>query len=222
MNRKGVFISLTAILILAALGVTAVLEQAHERAQHDIEAQFLEYKLAAEYVRALEDSIIESRLHIASKSALASAAHDHEVLSDTRLATLIRTGQDGSLSIPESHTLTGLEGDVRLLPHLRVTIDEIHIDSVRLAQVDPWTIEVRASVWYRVRGNDAVWENRGDYRTHLLVSGLTHPGADDRRIVREFWMEDGDDPCYLSFVYDDAQCNGIVGLCAIDACPSDP
>ena len=204
---RGFFVSLAAVLFVGIMIITLITSQQSEEEQTRIELEYLQNRLAVQYLDVAMEATIPRAVASASKE-------EFRTNNPAGSPSALRAAIQGSVEDAVNDEPMALD-----VPFESYVFTLTGIDSV--TQPDNWTIEIDYT--YRIEAESrpgVLWEIDGSDALNISVVGLTYPGyAVDQVgfITPEFWeVNTSNDECYLEAL------NGWPGACASDAyalCP---
>ena len=201
MNRKGFFVSLTALIILIILVGLVVYDQSIARERSDITWEESRKELVSELVFDLEKSMIPTVIGKSVKNTLIELSPNPITLEQV---------QDRL-----SDDLSTLNDNIQQFFTIPINID---FDSIVIsfAQVDPWIIDVTVELSYNLTSEHDYWYNIVEYDIPIGVHGIIHPNATYSpagQIVMDFWKEWEGGDCVGQIV--GLTCNNAINICPL-------
>ena len=173
---RGVFVSLGALLLIGIIFVTMLAGQERAEEQTRIELEYLQNRLALEYLDVLEKATIPRTVALYSKDALASGspANVHALSS-----------------MVESDVISKVTEEYR---DLGLPLQDLGLTSISItgwSHLDEWTIELDYDFSYFAISSPGIrWDVDGSGSLVLSVIGFEHPSfdaGDYGLISKDFW-----------------------------------
>ena len=201
---RGFFISLGALLLTGLLLIALLASQEREEEQTRIELEYLQNRLAMEYLGVLESATIPGSVALTGKYTLATGSWP---LSQSDLESAIRTSLESDVET---------EYDRLGLPFKSITLIDFRL--LGWTQPDDWSIELAYE--YSVDAESSpgiVWTVTDTDTVAFSVVGFEHPGfpeADYGLISRSFWgVNSSNDGCVLAQIDPSYTCAHARQLC---------
>ena len=216
MNRKAVFVSLTAALVLVVIVIAIVLrshESALERAQG---SEYARNKYVADYVKDIENIYLPALILTSEKYALRGISEEIGAPMPNLAEELTSAVNTGSISsgavMSNQHTLPYLMDVTFSTVTAPVEFDSFTFEVTGLEQTNPWTITVNSRVAFGLKLEGITWSNVIDYSTDITVIGLYDYSLPGR--VTDKWQEDAASNCVLRLLDSTHACtvSGLVPL----------
>ena len=209
---KGVFVSLGALLLIGILLISVIAGQERVEEQTRIELDYLQNRLATEYLDVLVQATIPRAIAIESKAALIDSGRPTD---EAALLNRIRSDVEGTVT-----------SEYR---ELGIPLSELdfRLTSLSWRQEDSWTIALDYNYVFEATSNPGIeWVVGGTGMVHLSVVGFVHPVFDDTarygRISRAFWGVNASDPtCVLRSIDSTVSCGGALQLCSSSRYPGE-
>ncbi len=222
MNKRGIFISLTAVLILGIIIFVLVFRGEESAQSSSIDIQYAKHKYAADYINDLEKIYLPSLVSISEKYALVGISTNiNKEIADlkTNLTYAVMTGF-------VDNTTTRVMSDNYTLPYLRnrtfaflpspIEFENFSFKVVSLEQKDSDIITVNSTVSFSVVSEGVKWANTVNYSTDVYLWGIF--SWEEGRLITKKWVGNSSVPCVLETMDGSASCSGVSGLCPLDGC----
>ena len=197
MNRKGFFVSLTALIILLILISLVLLDQTAGKERADTTWDESRKELVSELVFDLEKSMIPTTITTTVKDALVSVTTGTTSINPLRIEL-----NDG---------LYNLAQDIQLVFTLPIETLDITATNLDITQTGPYHLLVTATVQYGLKSQNDIWSNIVQYKLPISVYGMTHPDyLTNGTITPEFWRKKGN-LCVISMI--GKTCDPTHGIC---------
>jgi len=224
MNKKGIFVSLTAALILGVIVFMIVLQGQESAQRSELNVQYSKHKYAADYIEDVEEVYLPALIAISEKYAMYG-------ISDY----INSTGPIAGLSFNITQTvLTGkIDSYVRVmpdrytLPYLRdqtfdtvfspIEFEYFYFNVTGIGHRDNVTLRINSTVNMSVKSEYVKWRNVINYSTDISVNALVHP-VEELRITNK-WVVNDTKPCYIQTLDPSVACSALTyGLCPLGGC----
>lgn len=223
MNKKAVFISLTAALILGIIIFMLISRVQQSTNKSDLNVQYSKHKYAADYINDVENIYLPSLISISEKFALRNISrYISKEVSDlkTNLTYVVMTGyidNNTNRVMSDDHTLPVLINKTFSQVFSPIEFQYLDFDVISIGQKDNRTIIINSSVNFSVSSEGVMWKNTINYSTDISVNGLTH--WKEGKIITKKWVENDTKPCILELLDGASACSAdISGLCPLAGC----
>ena len=210
---RGVFVSLGALLLIGILLITMIAGRERAEEQTRIELEYLQNRLASEYLDVLDRATIPRTIAIKAKSALKDSSRP---TSEGTLLGIIR--DDVASTVTTEYEELGI-------PLSNV---DFVLTSLSWSQQDSWIITLEYEYRLEATSNPGIrWEIDGTGEVDVSVVGFVHPEFDDvdryGRISRAFWGQNASDlTCVLKSIDSSVSCGpGTFQLCSASRYPGE-
>lgn len=226
MNRKGVFFTLTAVLILGMIVFFLSLSQKEEKRAGEVTVQFQKQQTLADYVVDIEKHYLPQLIETSEKMALQELTvyvDSHGTLPDLRenLSTVVA----GNNSLLPLHLrLPVMVNDTFNTITSPVRFRKFAYQTTSIDQIDEWNLRVSSRVRFTIESlgnvNDGVanftWSNELTYTHDISIYGLEDPTYHDP--ITNKWITDPSRQCYAHYIDSSIACASILGLCPLTGC----
>jgi hypothetical protein len=228
MNRRGIFVTLTACLILLILVVLLIVNSERKSRASDVEAQYLKHKAIADYGKDIETFYLPPLIAQAEKHAFLGISQrvsttGSTVSIESALEEVVNTGKLAGVMV-SSITLTDLvnqTSDTLIVP---LEIDNFQYEVTSIRHLNATHMLITSRVQYDLDATSSVWHDVSEiklsydrsYQSIITVYGLHHPVYSSRVITR-IWPVSATD-CVLKALDPSVDCDGAPGLCPLGSC----
>jgi hypothetical protein len=227
MNRKAVFFTLTAVLIIGMIVFFLSLSQKEEKRAGEVTVQFQKQQTLADYVVNIEKHYLPQLIETSEKMALQELTKyvdSHSAtLPDLRenLSTVV-AGNNSLL--PAQLTLPVMVNDTFNTITSPVRFRRFAYQTTGIDQIDEWNLRVSSRVRFTIESlgniNDGVanftWSNELTYTHDISIYGLEDPTYHDP--ITNKWITDSSRQCYSYYIDTSMTCGSILGLCPLSGC----
>jgi len=209
MRKKGVFVTLTAVILLAVIIFIVMVSYQQTEEINEINIQYTEHKVMADHINRMKDIYLPTLIRTSAKYALielsTSGSSDlKKDMQETMMGQNSRLPTDKTLPFYVNTTFNALPEPLQFT-YINLTVLDI-------TQPDNWTIEMNSRVSFQVNstslGSKISWNMSQDYTSQFLVLGLFNRKYN--RYITGKWQTNDTEPCMLSLVTSYV-CNFVYG-----------
>jgi len=235
MNKKGVFITLTAVLIILILAFYIIENSVQTKEINKINVEYKKQKMMSDYIKDIEKLYLPSLISLSEKTAIEGISdyvNDHASAGKMdikiNLSEAVMTG-----NISKDYEVMDINNT---LPHLitntfntktgNVKFKHFDFNITTIRQLDNWTIEINSTVNFSIESEtttlyttkNITWRNVMDYSSEISINGYTSP-REQKRIIRIFWQSNNSIDCFLKTIDSSWSCGSdIHGVCPPSGC----
>jgi hypothetical protein len=232
MNRRGIFVTLTACLIL--LVIAALIYVNGERASRtsEVETQYMKHKMIADYGKDIESIYLPPLIAWAEKQALVEISQEVSGGAATvtdlsaALEEVVMTGQLGGSPVM-SFTLPQMVNETTDTLTVPVAVSDFLYSVDSIEQINTTHIRIVSHISYDLNASSKMWRDDSmvklsydrQVETVLSVYGLSHPGYGGSPIIDLYFVKPGQ-PCILGYIQTSIpafDCGSVAGLCPYSA-----
>ena len=236
MNKKGIFITLTAVIILIILTFLIIENSEQSTELSNINIEYKKQKIMSDYINDIEDLYLPSIISYSEKYSLEGISDyvnendcSNKIDIALNLSNIIVTGNltQTIQIINYEKTLPALIENSFNTKTGEVFFNHLIFNITSVKHIDNWTIEVNSTVNFSITSkirtfheiNNITWRNIHNYSTELSVNGFVDP-KEHERIIRIFWKSNISIDCFLKKIDSDYDCGTIAGICPPSGCMS--
>jgi len=225
MNKRGVFITFSVVIILFILAFMLTVSSRERRELGEINVQYQQHKNIADYITNMENLYLPSIIAISAKqSMMMISEHVNNTGSTVNItANLTYTMNHGRICVACPQliretvpNLINISFDTR---SSSITFKNATYRIVSITQPDNWTLLINSSFNFTVENRIVTTNKKGNiswskdlyYLTEMTVNNLVDVDS-GMRISTTFWKENTSKECFLKSIDSDYNCNGIPGV----------
>ena len=157
---RGVFVSLGALLLIGILLISMIAGRERAEEQTRIELDYLQNRLAKEYLEVLEKATIPREIAYQAKGSLSNLPPSSSSSLSDDIEGLVKA------QVNKEHGELGLP--------LALELHDVRITD--WSQSDPWTIQLDYAYEYTARSSPGIdWDVAGAGAVNISVIGFEHP-----------------------------------------------
>jgi hypothetical protein len=211
MNKRAIFVTLTAVLIVGILLIYVVMRAEQSKNLSEVQAQYLKHKLIADYNEDLQDIYLPAMIEQSAKESLRDLANGAPIAPNTLTADL-QGRMNLKLGPMKDATLKTISAP------FQVTSFGYSVTDVE--QLDPFNVKITGTLNYGLvsdtttfrEGSTVRLSNNPTYETIVTIYGLKDGIGCE---VMSAWIEDPTSACFLNDIDAGFDCSGINGVCPI-------
>lgn len=229
-NKKGIFVTLSAILILLIIFSFVILSNQQSIEISEVNIQYDKHKVVSDYIGAVENIYLPSLIAISEKYSISNYSnHIMDSLPTNKikpdLTEIIMTGElSGTEIIPDYLTLPELINDTFHTMSSPVTFKSFDFNITSINHKDEWTIIINSSANFSISAetitgrnySKITWTNTRNYSTEISIIGLIDVNQEE--LITSQWKENSTQDCYIKDLNGIYFCDGIEGLCPLSGC----
>jgi hypothetical protein len=234
-NKKGVFVTLSAVLILIIIFSLVVLLDQQSNEINEVNIQYSKHKIISNYINTIEDIYLPSLIATSEKYAIANYSYfieDTSLNNDkihlkANLTEIIMTGKINTNDIiPMNLTLPGMINYTFHTTPSPITFNYFEFNITSIKHKDNWTIIINTSTNFSINAetltwrnySNITWTNTKNYSTEISIIGFVD--INQSNIITSQWKENTTQTCYLDDLNGTPSypCGTIIGLCPLSGC----
>lgn len=225
MNKKGFFISLSAMLILLTLIFMTKIGNGQALQEQEMESWFREYKSVADYSNDLEKIYLPRVIGISQKFALQAISENTafgNIVSLDEIRDVMMTGNYKTIPIlPINYQLPELIDRTKKLSVKEFSLSNLALTITDIYHENPFSICTESQVNFEITAEGMSTKSSKSYKNCISINGfnqfVTVTGANEK-IRLDLWIEEPTETCYLKTIYPVYNCGTINGVCYSGGC----
>jgi len=237
MNKKAIFFTLSAILILLVVFSIFLWESESSAQSGDANIQYATQKVTSDYMSDVGERYLPEFVSISEKYGLREissyVAGDMDLAKNLTYTVMTghidnRTENPGTLVLARQYTLPYMINSTfsTLSGPLNFTRFDFSVDSVR--QVSDTMIRVNSTVSFTLTGrmsawgqeSNITWNDSKKYSDEFSIIGFYDTRS--KETMTDIWAVNSSYTCFIRTIDADAECGGFHGLCPFTNCPYSP
>jgi len=228
MNKKGIFVTLTSVIIL--IMIVFLIQITAEESRHigDVNVEYTKHKQVVKYLTQVEDIYLPNMVTTSEKYALIGISnftnqHPNNIELAENLTGAVMTGHtdnnpNNAFTQVSKYPLPKLLNETFGTISGSIVFEEFDYVVRSIEQNNEWTITVNSTVFFELQGRtqnwrdeaNITWTNAINFSNDLTVVGMISPLSG--YIVTQNWVVNHTSLCMLRLLDDDYSCS-VDGVC---------
>jgi len=222
MNKKAIFFTFTAVLILGVLIFLIVIDNNENEALNQINIQYTKHKAMADYVNIVRTNYLPALIQTSEKQALVAISQGAPVVN---IDSIMEQEVNGSGSLIDHNlTLAYLANITFETISAPIKFENIFYEVRSIEQLDPWTIVINSTVNFEIESQsiagtqetNITWSDNINYSSSLSLIGIYDP--EHLIYITNKWQVNNSRECMLGVLDSTYVCVAIDGLCPLTGC----